>query len=150
MADSVQPFPTAPASPPCVRPAGVAPSVYCSRIHRCTRDRRGMDLQARGQRRDLCAGHAVPEVTQDLFMLLITGELSKVAMPSSSCRTQITLHGTNRCGCSGGQPKIGLFGTGVDSFDLKWVWTLLFHHCICIYLFLVVIKCLNGEKAFPR
>lgn len=50
-----------------------------------------MDLQARGQRRDLCAGRAVPEVTQDLFMLLITEEPSKVAMPSSSCRTQITL-----------------------------------------------------------
>lgn len=50
-----------------------------------------MDLQARGQRRDLCAGHTVPEVTQDLFMLLITGERSKVAVLSSSCRTQITL-----------------------------------------------------------
>lgn len=50
-----------------------------------------MDLQACGQRQDLCAGRAVPEVTQDLFMLLITGERSKVAMLSSSCRTQITL-----------------------------------------------------------
>lgn len=50
-----------------------------------------MDLQACGQRQDLCAGRAVPEVTQDLFMLLITEEPSKVAMPSSSCRTQITL-----------------------------------------------------------
>lgn len=50
-----------------------------------------MDLQACGQRQDLCAGRAVPEVTQDLFMLLITGERSKVAVLSSSCRTQITL-----------------------------------------------------------